>query len=233
MVIRVINKITTPQAATSVHFELSKNQKPNESTKDVIIKIVKERKPETASQLIRFVQETTNLPEKEIIILLNQLEADDKIHFNMKRETAFASFGTYLFSFESAWYWTIMAVAIVTTMTVFTIPQDWFPLAYVRNVLGVIFVLFLPGYAFIKVFFPAKVPIKTSSESFDTIERLVLSIGMSIALTPMVGLILYYTPLGIGLIPVTLSLLALAAVFATAAMARMYMAKSDTTQQTY
>ena len=209
-----------------MHFELSKNQKPNESVKDFIIKTVKEQKPETASQLIRYVHQTTNLSEKEIMNLLNQLEAEDKIHFNMKRELASASIGTYLFTSESAWYWTIIAVAIATTITVFTIPQDWYPLAYVRNVLGVIFVLFLPGYAFVKAFFPTKLPIKTSSENLDNIERFALSIGMSIALTPMVGLILYYAPIGIGLTPITLCLLALTAVLATGAMAREYRAKS-------
>jgi hypothetical protein len=216
-----------------VHFDLSKNQKPNESIKDIIIKTMKEQKPETTSQLLGFIQKTTNLSEKEIINLLNQLESEDKIHFNMKQEKTFISFRTYLFSFESAWYWTIIAVALVTTLTVFTIPQDWYPLAYIRNVLGVIFVLFLPGYAFVKALFQKKVPIKTSSESFDTIERVVLSIGMSIALTPIVGLILYYTPLGIGLTPITLSLLALTAVFATAAVTREYLAKVTTIQQTY
>jgi uncharacterized membrane protein len=194
---------------------------------------MKEQKPETTSQLLGFIQKTTNLSEKEIINLLNQLESEDKIHFNMKQEKTFISFRTYLFSFESAWYWTIIAVALVTTLTVFTIPQDWYPLAYIRNVLGVIFVLFLPGYAFVKALFQKKVPIKTSSESFDTIERVVLSIGMSIALTPIVGLILYYTPLGIGLTPITLSLLALTAVFATAAVTREYLAKVTTIQQTY
>lgn len=215
-----------------MHFELSKNQEPNELTKDFIIKIVQEQKPETASQLIRFVHQTTNLSEKEIMNLLNQLEAEDKIHFNMKQELSSASIGTYLFTSESAWYWIIIAVAIATTITVFTIPQDWYPLAYVRNVLGVIFVLFLPGYAFIKAFFPAKVPIKTSSESLENIERVALSIGMSIALTSIVGLLLYYTPIGIGLTPITLSLLALTAVFATAAVAREYQAKSITIQRT-
>jgi hypothetical protein len=215
-----------------VHFELSKNQKPNESIKDFIIKTIKEQKPETARQLIKIVQQTTDLSEKEIQDLLNQLEDEDKIHFNTKQELASASIGTYLFTSESAWYWTIIAVAIATTITVFTIPQDWYPLAYVRNVLGVIFVLFLPGYTFIKAFFPTKLPIKTSSESLDTIERVALSIGMSIALTPIVGLILYYTPIGIGLTPITLSLLALTAVFATAAVAREYGAKSTTIQRT-
>jgi uncharacterized membrane protein len=211
---------------------LPKYQNPNDSTKDIIIKTINEQKPQTTNQLVALIQKTTNLSEEEIIKVLNQLEAQDKIHFYVSPETS-TSFGTYLFSFESAWYWTIIAVALVTTLVVFTIPQDLFPLAYVRNVLGVIFVLFLPGYAFVKAIFQKKVPFKTSSESFDNIERLVLSIGLSIAITPMVGLILYYTPIGIGLTPITLCLLALTVFLATAAMARMYIAKSDTLQQTY
>jgi hypothetical protein len=205
---------------------LSKNQKPNEPTKDLIIKVVKERNPETTDQLIRFVQETTSLPKKQIIVILNQLEAEDKLHFNNKREVPSAPNRTYLFSSESAWYWTIIAFALATALSVFVIPQDLYPLAYVRNFLGVIFVLFLPGYAFMKALLQRKVPFKTTSETFDTIERVILSIGLSIALTPMVGLILYYSPFGIGLAPVTLSLLVFTTVFATAAMAREYHAKS-------
>lgn len=216
-----------------MYFELPQNNRLNESIKDVVITAVKNQKPENTSQLIEFLQKTTNLSKNEIFNIINQLEDEGKIHLKMKSEQVSTSFGNYFFASESAWYWTLMAVALVTMVTVFTIPQDLYPLAYVRNVLGVIFVLFLPGYSFVKAFFLNKVPIKTSSENFDKIERFILSIGMSIALTPMVGLILYYTPLGIGLIPVTLSLLVLAAVLATAALARMYMAKSDTAQQTY
>ena len=211
---------------------MSKNQDFNDSIEDLIIKTINEQNPQTTSQLVGLIKKTTNLSENEIIEVLNQLKAENKIHFNIKPEESI-SFGTYLFSFKSAWYWTIIAVALITTLTVFTIPQDLYPLAYVRNVLGVIFVLFLPGYAFVKAVFQKKVPFKTSSESFDNIERLVLSIALSIALTPMVGLILYYTPAGISLTPITLSLLVLTAVFATAAMAREYHTKSTTIQQPY
>ena len=213
-----------------MHFELSKNQKPDESIKDLIIKIVKEQKPKTTSQLIKIVQQTTKLSEKKIINILNQLEDEDKIQFNTKQEIASTSTGNYLFTSGSTWYWTIIAVAIATTIIVFTVPQDSYPLAYLRNVLGVIFVLFLPGYAFIKAFFPTKLPIQTSSQSLDNIERFALSTGLSIALTPMVALILYYSPIGIGLTPITLSLLALTTVLATAAMAREDRAKSTKIQ---
>jgi Protein of unknown function (DUF1616) len=214
----------------SVHFELSKNKNLNDSIENVIIKTINEQKPQTTNQLIGFIQKITNLSENEIIKVLNQLEAQNKINLDSEPEKS-TSLGTYLFSFKSAWYWIIIAVVLLTTLTVFAIPQDLYPLAYVRNVLGVIFVLFLPGYAFVKAVFQRKVPIKTSSESFDNIERLVLSIAMSIALTPMVGLILYYTPLGIGLTPITISLLALTIIFATAALAREYQARSDNLPQ--
>ncbi len=71
-----------------------------------------------------------------------------------------------------------------------------------------------------------------SSESLENIERFALSIALSITLTPMVGLVLYYTPIGIGLSPITLSLLVLTLLFSTAAMAREYQAKSNI-QQNY
>ena len=64
----------------------------------------------------------------------------------------------------------------------------------------------------------------------DTIERAALSFGMSLALVPIVGLILNYTPWGIRLTPVILSLLALTVAFATAAILREYQAKTIKTK---
>jgi uncharacterized membrane protein len=116
-------------------------------------------------------------------------------------------------------------LAAVTTVTVFTIPENSVPLVYLRTALGIIFVLFLPGFAFIKALFPAKVPLKTSSEDIETIEHVALSFGMSLVLASTVALILNYTPWGIRLTPITLSLLALTIVFASAAILREYQAK--------
>jgi uncharacterized membrane protein len=124
------------------------------------------------------------------------------------------------------WYWTTIALAITTAIAVFTIPDTAYPIVYLRSTLGIIFVLFLPGFALIKALFPAKVPIKSSSENMDTIERVALSFGMSLALAPIAGLKLNYTPWGIRLTPITLSLLALTIVFATAAVLREYQAKA-------
>ena len=80
--------------------------------------------------------------------------------------------------------------------------------------------LFLPGYALMKALFPTNVQIKTDNQSLDTIERIALSIGMNLVLVPIVGLILNYTPWGINLTSITLSLYPLTIMFATAASIR-------------
>lgn len=60
-------------------------------------------------------------------------------------------------------------------------------------------VLFLPGYTLIAALFPKK-------NDLDGIERLALSFGLSIAVVPLIGLGLNYTPWGIRLTPVVISL---------------------------
>ena len=68
-----------------------------------------------------------------------------------------------------------------------------------RVLLGLLLVLFLPGYSLIAALFPRK-------DDLDGIERIALSFGLSIAVVPLIGLALNYTPLGIRLVPVLLGL---------------------------
>ena len=103
---------------------------------------------------------------------------------------------------------------------VFVVPEDAFPVVYVRYVLGSVFVLFLPGYSLIRALFGRR--------ELDDIERFALSIGLSLALVPMAGLLLNYTPWGIRTAPVTFCLLALTLVFASAAVVRDYGARRKT-----
>jgi hypothetical protein len=200
---------------------MTKNQiNGGDQTTQIILDIVKKRRPETTQQLIKLVQEKTALSSEEITQLLIQLENEDRLHFTKKETLLPPTPQAYVLSKKAAWYWVTIALAILTTLTVFIIPDSAYPIVYLRSALGIVFILFLPGYTFIKMLFPSKVPIKTSTENMDTIERVALSVGMSLALVPIVGLILNYTPWGIRLTPITLSLLALTVVFATAAILR-------------
>lgn len=60
------------------------------------------------------------------------------------------------------------------------------PLHVVQIVLGLPFVLFLPGYTLIAALFPKK-------GDLDAIARVALSFGLSIMVVPLIGLILNYT----------------------------------------
>jgi uncharacterized membrane protein len=69
----------------------------------------------------------------------------------------------------------------------------------IRSALGLVMVLFVPGYALIAALFPGK-------KDIDGIERAALSFGLSIAVTPLIGLGLNYTPWGIRLDPIVVCL---------------------------
>lgn len=68
----------------------------------------------------------------------------------------------------------------------------------IRTILGILFILFLPGYSLIAALFPKK-------NDLDGIERIALSFGLSIAVTPLIGLALNYTTYGIRLTPILIA----------------------------
>jgi len=72
----------------------------------------------------------------------------------------------------------------------------------IRTILGLPFLLFIPGYVLVFALFPKK----KTDRGIDVIERIALSFGLSIAVIPLIGLLLNYTPWGIRLEPILLSL---------------------------
>lgn len=183
-----------------------------------LIKLIKEKDPNNVEELIKLIQlEKPSVSEKLVKKTVLQLESQGKIQLKKTSTTPFPHLSDYLTSPNARWYWITIILALITTIAVFVIQENSSPLMYVRNILGAVFVLFLPGYSFIKALFPKK--------ELDNIERIALSIGMSLALVPITGLVLNYTPLGIRVTPITLSLLALTAIFATIAIIREQQSK--------
>jgi len=88
----------------------------------------------------------------------------------------------------------IWLAAIVLLVAILLTPNS-----PVRLVLGLPFVLFFPGYVLIAALYPR-------SNDLDGIERVALSLGLSLAVVPLIGLVLNYTPWGIRLTPILASL---------------------------
>jgi len=216
-------------------------KKPAENELDQqIIHTVETEKPENVQQLVDQVQALSSKPKQEILHRIMHLEQEEKIHLKPPQTPTPEKFSSYLRSNQAVWYWITMTLTLTTMLVVFVVPENDFPLVYIRYVLGIIFILWLPGYAFIKALFPQTLPfaralahsLGTTEKNLDTIERVALSLGMSIALVPIVGLLLNYTPWGIRLTPIVLSLTTLTLAFATTAIAREYQirTKQDTSR---
>lgn len=107
----------------------------------------------------------------------------------------------------------VIAVVVLTNFAVF------FPIVRetpLRVLFGLPFVLFIPGYALIAALFPEAggedptattetVSERTREGSIDGLERVALSFGLSIAVTPLIGLVLNFTPWGIRLGPIMIA----------------------------
>ncbi len=118
----------------------------------------------------------------------------------------------------------VAAFVVATNVAVFAPIIRETPL---RVALGLVFVLFTPGYAFIAALFPeaGETPEETAPDTegdetadldgwsdslsardgIDGIERVALSFGLSIAIVPLIGLVLNFTPWGIRLAPIAVA----------------------------
>jgi hypothetical protein len=99
---------------------------------------------------------------------------------------------------ENAWLYLVALLTLSTFLAIYVMPSTY-PLIIFRWIIGSMFVLFLPGYVTIQALFP-------EGKELDSIERLALTIGLSLAITPLIGLLLNYTPWGIRLDPIVAAL---------------------------
>ncbi|WP_144905871.1 DUF1616 domain-containing protein [Halobellus captivus] len=133
----------------------------------------------------------------------------------------------------------VVAIVGLQLLTTLTPGLNETPL---RVILGLPFVLFVPGYALVAALFPERGPTVSGSEDaepggtdattetegstdpnatgIDGIERVALSFGTSIAVVPLLGLILNFTPWGIRLVPVLVAVSGFTLVAVAAASTR-------------
>lgn len=90
-------------------------------------------------------------------------------------------------------------IGILTVLLAVSIAVS--PAGTARIVLGLPFLLFFPGYTLVAALFHKK-------GSLGGVERVALSFGLSIAVVPLIGLVLNFTPWGIRLDPILISVAA-------------------------
>lgn len=134
----------------------------------------------------------------------------------------------------------LTAVVLLTLLTCAAVTVPGVRATPLRSVLVVPFVLLIPGYALVAALFPETgVRDAESGEETDEskravgsgltyVERAALSFGVSIAVVPLIGLVLNVTPVGIQLLPVMLSVAGVTlAASALATHRRLQLPESD------
>jgi hypothetical protein len=119
----------------------------------------------------------------------------------------------------SGWYWITIALTIASAIAVLVIGEVG-PLAYIRYISASILVLFLPGYAFLRVLSPSNAQNSGKTNHMDSITRLALSVVLSIAIVSVLGFVLDFSPFGVTLDSLVLSLSLFTLFLSTVALSR-------------
>lgn len=208
-----------------MNSSLNKNSKNREISK-IILDVIKERRPQSIRHLTGILKEDYHLHDKEILNSILKLKAEGRILFESQIKN-FHNFKTYLKTGNAIGYW-ITIVLLTMAVLVFIISDNVFPWILIKNLLSLLFILFLPGYVFTKAIFPIKNPVKSINNKLEEIEKIALSIGLSIALVSIAGLLLYYSPWGLDNTTIVLFLVVFTSIFSTAALIKEYRTKRIT-----
>jgi len=188
----------------------------DQELKELIANVIREEKPGSVRQLVDTVlrQTGTDLGARDVVRLVQELREEGRIQLS-ETPRIFETFTAYILDRKVALsFWLVFTAIVLTWISIYAIPSG-FPWVISRWVFGTLFVIFLPGYAFIEALFVNPL---SGNKELDAVARFALSIAMSLALVGLVGLLLNYTPWGIRLEPiaVSLSLLTFACIVAAA-----------------
>jgi uncharacterized membrane protein len=175
--------------------------------------VLTSKHPSTVGQLAQQVT-AQNVDEAELVETLKAMVRDKEIVVEPP-SYELESVLDYLFTITlSGWLWAALAVTALS-LVIIAVTPDAFPANVPRWILGSIFVLYLPGYSLMQLLFP-------KGTEVDSLERFALSIGLSLAVVPLIGLVLNFTPWGIRLTPIVASLSAFTIIVLIGAGTRKY-----------
>lgn len=181
-------------------FDFKKNLSMTNAIDETVLNATVVKNPETVEHLLNFVQQESNFSEETLLNRILILQNEGKIKLNRTSPSA------------TSWYWIVLLSACVTVFLVLQIPENYYLTIYARQFLGSFFVLMMPGYSLVKLLYPRK--------TIANIERIGLSIAMSMALTCLVAFILNFTPWKITLLSLVVSLSLVTIIFTNIAVLR-------------
>ncbi len=182
----------------------------DETLSKAIIKAV--GKNSTVEAIVQRISEEYNVGKEKVIKVLYLLQQAEVIHLEDPHPPS--SIRGYTLSNYSLWFWMLVILAASTSAFIYVFPQTA-PYIYLRYLFSSIFTLYLPGYTLTEILYPTK-------NEVTKFERIALSIGLSVTLLMIVGLVINYSPWGVKLTPVFTILTLLTMFLAVTALIRKF-----------
>jgi len=185
-----------------------------QSLEKVILDILETKQPRNVKELVQLVQEQADANLDDIEKTVKDLQRKGLVALEepTRHKEIFSSF---LSPRNSRWFWIVIGTSILSFVSILFIPETGTPLSYIRYIFAFVLVAFLPGYCLTETLFPRE-------DALDMIERSTFSIGLSFAVTALVGLFLSFTPISLTLATALPALGSLVIVLAIVALIRKY-----------
>ncbi len=184
----------------------------DEAIDEKILEIAKVRSPPTVKALVEEAAKSLGLQSDVVLKRVVDLQDNGKLSLILLPENVPRNMSGYALSSQAYWFWVVTAISLLTIVSTLLVGEKAYPLIYGRYALGFLFICFLPGYSLTKLFFPAR--------EMGGLEKLALSIGLSLAIVPFTVFILDYLPVGVRATPIAVSLSALTLCFSGVALLR-------------
>ncbi len=149
----------------------------------------------TVDGLVTDIRAQLGYKSDRVVSKLIELKTEGKIRIIEKNPAT--SLARYAFSTNSLRFWGFVFAVVLSVLSVYITSGA---ALYFRYIFGSLLILFLPGYSLVEFLFARK------QDMEDDLIRVALSIGLSLAIVPLIGLVLNYTPFGIKLCPIVSSL---------------------------
>ncbi len=198
--------------STQDEFKGLKNNEAKESNPNPLESAVLNHSKETVAELVAHVAKEEKLgAEKATRGLARALEDGVVQLVDPNPPKGLAGYFTSLYAL---WFWLVAMFVALVLVSIYVLPQVY-PLVYLRYVTGAVFILFMPGYVLIEALYP-------KADELRGLEKFALDVGLSLALVPIVGLVLNYLPGGIGLGSIIASLSVLVLALGVAGVCRKF-----------
>ena len=183
------------------------------SLEKAILDILETKQPGNVKELVQLVQEQVDATPEAIEQEIKALHKKGLVA--IEEPSYHKNFISFLSLKTSRWFWIVIGISALSFLSIVLLPETGTPLSYIRYIFAFILVAFLPGYCLTETLFPKE-------QTLDIIERITFSIGLSFAITAIVGLILSFTLFGLTLKTSLPSLGSLVIALAAVALIRKY-----------